>query len=80
MHLYKSIKNFLFDQDYFIDIWGSNVHIFNFIDILTLNDQNVSLQLEKFKLDILGSEFRVLKLTKNEILIQGHIKEMRFTE
>lgn len=78
MHLYKSVKNFLFDQNYFIDIWDSNIHLFGFIDIITLNDKLIELAFETFRLTISGENFRVLKLTKNEILITGIMKEMRF--
>ena len=78
MHLYKTIKNFLYDQDYFIDIWDKYIHIFHFIDIETLNENLIVLILDKFKLEIKGEDFKVLKLTKNEILIAGNIKEMRF--
>ena len=64
MHLYKNIKSFLMDQE--------------FIDILVLNEEEISLQLEKFKLIVKGTDFRVLKLTKNEILVSGKVLEMRF--
>ena len=78
MHLYKTVKNFLFDQDYFIDIWSNYLHVYEFIDILTLNEKEINLQLEKFKLLVKGDDFRVLKLTKNEILVSGNIIEKRF--
>lgn len=77
MHLYKTIKNFLFDQEYFIDLWGNNIHVYGFLDILTLQENKASFRLEKFEVEFLGENFRVLKLTKNEILLQGTLKEMR---
>ena len=78
MHLYKNIKSFLMDQEYFIDIYDKYLHVYEFIDILVLNEKEVNLQLEKFKLIVKGSDFRVLKLTKNEILVSGKVLEMRF--
>ncbi len=78
MHMYKSIKNFLFDQNYFINLWDNYLHIYQFIDIVTLNENLISLIMEKFKIEVKGHNFRILKLTKNEILIQGNIDEMRF--
>jgi len=71
MHLYKTMKNFLFDQEYFIDIWKDYIHVFGIVDIETLTEKTIILLLEKFKLILKGDSFRVLKLTKNEILIQG---------
>ncbi len=78
MHLYKNIKNFLFDQNYFISIWDKYLHIYEFTDILKLTEEEIALQLENFKLLVKGSDFRILKLTKNEILASGNILEMRF--
>ena len=78
MHIYKTIKNFLLDQDYFIDLWQKNIHIYGFSKIEILQENRALFLIEEFKLEVLGQDFRVLKLTKNEILLQGTIKEMRF--
>ncbi len=77
MHLYKTIKNFLYDQDYFIDLWKDCIHVYGIVDMDTLKESKIVLTLEKFKIQLLGENFRVLKLTKNEILIQGSILEMK---
>ena len=78
MHIYKTIKNFLLDQDYYIDLWQKNIHIYGFSKIEILQENRALFLIEEFKLEVLGQDFRVLKLTKNEILLQGTIKEMRF--
>ena len=77
MHIYKTIKNFLFDQEYFIDLWQENIHIYGFKKIDVLQENRAVFVLEKFSLEILGKDFRVLKLTNKEILLQGSLKEMR---
>lgn len=77
MHLYKTIKNFLLDQDYFIDLWKNYVHVYGFNKIEILQETKIVLTIQDFQLEITGHDFRVLKLTKQEILIQGNLKEMR---
>ena len=77
MHIYKTIKNFLLDQDYYIDLWQENIHIYGFQKIDVLQEYRAVFVLEKFTLEILGNNFRVLKLTNKEILLQGSLKEMR---
>ena len=77
MHIYKTIKNFLLDQEYFIDLWQENIHIYGFKKIDVLQENRAVFVLEKFSLEILGNNFRVLKLTNKEILLQGSLKEMR---
>ena len=74
MHIYKTIKNFLLDQDYYIDLWQENIHIYGFQKIDVLQENRAVFVLEKFTL---GKNFRVLKLTNKEILLQGSLKEMR---
>ena len=77
MHLYNTLKIFLYDQDYFVDLWKNCLHVYGIVDIDTLKEQKIVLTLEKFKLEINGENFRVLKLSKKEILIQGEVSEMK---
>ena len=78
MHLYKTIKNFLLDKDYFINTYENHLHLYGFLEVLSLQEEEARVQFENFKLCVKGQDFRVLKLTKNELLIQGKIKEMTF--
>ena len=59
MHLYKTLKSFLYDQDYFVDLWKNCLHVYGIVDIDTLKEQKIVLTLEKFKLEINGENFRV---------------------
>lgn len=78
MHLYKTMKNFLMDFNYYIDIYEEKIHIFNYIDIEKLTDTEIILTMEFFRLDLKGNNFVVKRLEKREILIEGKIDEMRF--
>ncbi len=80
MHLYKTMKNFLMDFDYYIDIYEKNIHVFNYTDILKLNDTEIKLQMPNFILSILGNNFSVKQLEKREILIEGNLENMRFID
>lgn len=71
------MKSFLLDQESFIDIWKDFIHLYGFSDILELNDRKVALSFKEFQICILGENFRVLKLTKNEILVEGILEEMK---
>ena len=79
MHLYKTIKTFLFDKDYFINFFENHIHLYGFLDIVTLEEEIATFHYETFDVQLLGSQFRVLKLTKNEILLKGEVKEMKIT-
>ena len=77
MHLYKTIQNFLYDKDYFIDMWEDFIHVYGFIDIEVLKEDKITLVLPQSKIFLQGHSFRVIKLTKKEILIEGVLTEMR---
>lgn len=80
MHLYKTMKNFLMDFDYYIDIYENKIHIFNYTDILKLKDNEIVLVMPDFTLNINGNSFVVKKLEKREILIEGNLLDLRFTK
>ncbi len=79
MHLYKTMKNFLMDYDYYIDIYDNKIHVFNYIDILKLNDEEIILVMATFTLTLKGNSFAVKRLEKREILIEGVLEDVRFT-
>lgn len=68
------MKNFLLDQDYYIDIFQDFIHVFNYIDILKLEETKVILDMPNFNLEIKGQDLVVKRLEKKEILIQGTIE------
>ena len=50
MHLYKTMKNFLLDFDYYIDIYEDKIHVFNYTDIVKLTDTEITLTMPSFTL------------------------------
>lgn len=80
MHLYKTMKNFLMDFDYYIDIYEEKIHVFNYIDIEKLTDTEIILAMPSFTLTLKGISFVVKRLEKREILIEGTLEDVRFTK
>lgn len=78
MHLYKTMRSFLLDFDYYIDIYEQNIHVFNYVDILKLNDHEIKLAMPSFVIEITGHDFSVKRLEKREILLEGVLEDMRF--
>lgn len=79
MHLYKTMRNFLMDFDYYIDIYEEKIHVFNYIDIEKLTDTEIILAMPSFTLTLKGISFVVKRLEKREILIEGTLEDVRFT-
>ncbi len=79
MHLYKTMKNFLMDFNYYIDIYEEKIHVFNYIDIEKLTSTEIILAMPSFTLTLKGVSFVVKRLEKREILIEGILEDVRFT-
>lgn len=77
MHITKTIANFLYDKDYFISIWHHHIHLYGFLSINTLTDTSLNVSFKDFSILIKGNNFRVLKLTYNEVLLDGILEEVR---
>lgn len=71
MKLLNHVRGFLIDQEYYIDIYENKIHVFHYIDILKLQDEEIILQMSDFKLVLKGVNFRVSRLENREILISG---------
>ena len=73
MHIKENLLNFLYDKDFFINIYDNNIYIFNYnvIDLLTSN--KIIIRIDNKKITIEGNNLLVSKMTKSEILIKGII-------
>lgn len=78
MQLVNKVRSFLVDQNYYIDIYEDNIHIFHYIDIMKLQNEEIILQMDGFRLILIGENFRVKRLENREILVSGLLKNLVF--
>lgn len=78
MRIMKNLQNFLYDQDYYIDIFQNCLHVYYYLDLLSLSSTSIELKLKEFTLKIEGEDLVVSSMDKHEILIKGKIKNVRF--
>jgi len=76
MQLVNRVRSFLVEQNYYIDIYDRYVHVFHYVDILKLQDEEIILQMDSFQLILKGANFRVNRLEKGEILISGTLESL----
>lgn len=76
MHIKDNLVNFLYDKDYFISIYDTYIHVFNYQELISLTSKLIILKLDKFKLNISGDNLFITKMLPNEILIKGTIKKV----
>lgn len=79
MHIKDTLINFLYDKDYFISIYDTYIHVFNYKDLFSLTSKLIVLKMDKFSLEIKGEDLFITRMMPNEILIKGRIKNVGIT-
>ena len=79
MHMKDNLINFLYDKNYFINIYDEYIHVFNYQELVSLSTEKIVLKLEEFKLNIMGSELFITKMLPNEVLIKGNVSKVEFS-
>lgn len=78
MHMKDNLINFLYDKSYFINIYEDYIHVFNYIELISLSSKKIELKFEKFNLVIDGQNLFINKMCSNEALIKGQISKVGF--
>ncbi len=74
-----NLINFLYDKNYFINIYDEYIHIFNYRELISLSSKKIILKMESFKININGTDLFITKMLPNEILIKGNIVKVEFS-
>ena len=74
-----NLINFLYDKNYFINIYDEYIHIFNYQELISLSSKKIILKMESFKININGTDLFITKMLPNEILIKGNIVKVEFS-
>ncbi len=78
MKLFPNIKNYLYDNEYFIDITNNYTHIYNYQSLESLSETFISLKFANFIMHIEGENLKVTKVLSNEMQIIGTIVKVCF--
>ena len=76
MKMINNIRNYLEDKDYYIDIFDDKLHVFNYIKLSKLTDTEIIILFNSFNLYISGSNIKVKKMNKTEILFKGKFNKL----
>ena len=69
MRIMKNLQNFLYDQEYFIDIFQNCLHVYYYEELLSLSDTLIELKLKEFILVIEGENLSISSMDKHEMLM-----------
>ena len=78
MNIRNTLLNFLYDKEYFISLYDKYIHVYNYQEIVDINESKVILKFSNFFLVIDGNNLIIRKLLENEVLIEGIIWNVGF--
>ena len=78
MKIINNIKTFIYDKDYFVNVYDNKIHIYQYIDLLKLSEEEIIFKLSDFTLYISGSNLHIIKMASNELMIEGVLGNMEF--
>lgn len=67
----KSLRKYIKDNNYSINIWDNYININNFKEIVILESNKVVVNLSDKKITITGDNIIINKLLNNELLLSG---------
>ena len=71
--MFDRVKNFVLDNEFKLTFYKNKIHIINYVDIISLSDNRISLVIPNAKLIIKGDNLLLNKLLDKEILISGKL-------
>lgn len=76
MNIVNNLKNFLYDQNYFISIYEDHIHLYGYEKIKKFEIDEIIIDFKNFELNIKGTNLKFLKMNLNESLVSGEITKL----
>lgn len=70
----SKITNYINNIDYKITISLDKIHIYNYKSIIDITDSEALIKIDNKVIKIIGTDIKLLKLDKKELLISGCFK------
>ena len=71
-------NNALSNNDYYVCLYEKHLYIYNYIEIVTFNNDLIIIKLPNNNLKIKGKEMLIKKMHKHELLIEGQIASVSY--
>jgi len=71
--MFDKIRCYIKDNEFRLTIFNDRIHVVNYLEILSLNEERISFQTPENRIVIKGRELTVNKLVEKEVLIIGKV-------
>jgi len=76
----NKLRNYINDNDFKINILKETINIVNYIDIILLEENRISIKYSDGIIVVKGEDLSVSKLLENEMIITGKFTNIEFKE
>ena len=76
MNPFEKYRSLILESDFKINVSFNYIDILNFTKIINIEEKEVILEQDKKIIKIIGSNIRVVRMLKDELLLTGIIKKI----
>lgn len=77
MNIRNNLVNYLFDKDYVVSMYDDYIYFFNYKYLDSFDERQIIVSLQGKVFVLSGESMIIVKMTKEELLIKGIIKEIK---
>ena len=78
--MFRNLNSFLNNETYKVSLLPNKEHILNYKSIIDINSNSVIIKLDNKLCKIYGSDIKLVKLDKKELLISGIFERININE
>lgn len=77
MNIRNNLVNYLFDKDYIVSLYDDSIYFFNYKYLDSFDEKEIIVSLVSKRMTVQGEGLTIVKMTKEELLIKGKIRELK---
>lgn len=77
MNIRDNIVNYLYDRDYIFCLYDDYAYFYNYKYMDSFSEKEVAVSMNGRRMTVQGTGLRVVKMTKEELLIKGMITSVK---
>ena len=74
--MFNTIKDYINDKEFRMTIFTDRIHIINYLQILSIEDERVAFLTNKGRIIIKGNNLCLNKLLDDEVLVSGFVSNI----
>lgn len=74
--IYDALTNYLYDKEYYVALFDDKLYVYKYKELSFLATDKIVIQFDAFVLKVKGNNLIIVKMNKDEFMIQGQINDI----